>query len=45
VRLPVGVEVAELIPPLLGGGVLATLSELLSWDAVSSACSWTDVSW
>jgi len=40
--LPVGVEVEELIPPLLGGGVFATMSELLSWDAVSSACSWTE---
>jgi len=28
--LPVGVEVEELIPPLLGGGVFATMSELLS---------------
>jgi len=43
VWLPVGVEAVEPIPPLLGGGVLATLSELLSWDAVSSACSWTEV--
>jgi hypothetical protein len=28
--LPVGVEVEGLIPPLLGGGVFATMSELLS---------------
>ena len=38
-KFPAGVVVVGLTILLLGGGVPATISELLSWEAVSSACS------
>lgn len=41
-KLPAGVVAVELTVLLLGGGVLAPTSELLSWEAVSSACSWKE---
>lgn len=41
--LPAGVAAAEeLIVLLFGGGVFA-ISELLSWEAVSSTCSWEEL--
>lgn len=38
-----GVDAVEPTPLLFAGGVLAATSELLSWEAVSSPCSWTEV--
>lgn len=44
--LPTGVDAAEEpITLLLGGGVLGTVSELMSWGAVSSTCSGTVLCW
>ena len=44
--LPTGVDTAdEPITLFLAGGVLATVSELLSWEAESSTCSWTTPCW
>lgn len=42
-RLPTGVVGAEeATAPLLGGGVLGTASEALSWEPTSSDCSWEE---
>lgn len=41
-KFATGVVAVELTVLLLGGGVLAPTSELLSWEAVSSACSWKE---